>query len=152
MRVCLCILFLALALSGCRQSYGELYAWGDDWYVKDPSQAEAFFGTLKTKLAAEGFAESAPATGFVADNGGMMPAEGDRVYWFQGSFQGSPNFQIKLLRSGPHLETFHIMYLWDFLAYSSPNREMEVRTHGLHETLKEWVKNGGVANLPPKSD
>jgi hypothetical protein len=128
-----------------------MYAWSDDWYMKDPVQADTFFEGLKSKLASEGFVLSEPATSFVA-SGGQQPTGNDQVYWFKGSYQGSPQFQIKLVRSGPHLEGFHLMYEWEIMAYSSPNKEMEERTHSLHESLRDWVKKGGIANLPPKSN
>jgi hypothetical protein len=140
MRSILALALLALTLTGCNHSHGEAYAWGDDWVVKDPASAGAFFDGLKNKLASEGFVLS-----------GTQPSEGGQFYGFQGSYRGSPIFRITLWRSGPHHETFHLTYTWEITTLSPTNEDMQATTHSLHESLREWVEKGGMAYLPPGS-
>ncbi len=145
------LLFFGLALTGCSHPHSEMYAWGDDWYSLDPQTGDRFFAALQAKLASEGMKLSGPPADSFAASAGVQPNPGDQLLWYHGSYQGSHEFRIKLLRSGAHLECFHLMYEWDIATTSPTNEEMEAATRRLHESLKDWVAKGGLAHLPPRT-
>ena len=148
MRRIVLLLVLALSLSSCVKHSGEAWA-GASWVVKNPAEADGFFDGLKVKLATEGFALSEPMVGFLA-TAGITPNGRGQVYWFKGSYQGSPVFYIKLVQDGPHRECIHLMYYWDLVAYSNLNKEMEGKMHSLNASLTDWVKmKGDLVYLPP---
>jgi hypothetical protein len=96
------------------------------------------------------FSPSEPARGFIAA-AGLQPSGNDQIYWFKGSYRGSPPFYVKLIRDGPHLEGFHLSYYWEVVAYTSPEKEMGEKTLSLHKTLIAWAKDDKTVYVPPGS-
>jgi hypothetical protein len=140
---------VALAVSGCAKHLAEAGGLFDG-VVTNSAQADGFFDALKAQLASEGFSPSEPAMGFIAA-AGLQPSGNDQIYWFKGSYRGSPPFYVKLIRDGPHLEGFHLSYYWEVVAYTSPEKEMGEKTLSLHKTLIAWAKDDKTVYVPPGS-